>query len=634
MSTKIIYCSIPSKTLAVAIASNAYSFKLNDIKKWNGDDLVAGDFGTTAWAVFRNTANTKIEIMRIDPTTIASNSITIVKRGLSPEGGNYDTEVVALMSDWNANETIVELGTNPPQIYNELLRKNDDETITSVITFTDPNIPAMDVYSAPTDDKQLATKKYVDDIASGGTASINRIVVAGTAGETVAAGNLVYWDATDKEWKLCDADTAATVENVLLGIAQGAGTDGNTISGGVLLFGLDSNQTGLTVGVLYYAGNTAGGISSSAGTTEVTVGISKSATTLYFCPRFNQQINEDIQDALGGSDGTPSNSNKYLTQTGFIKATECYAASTTGNDTYVVAISPAPSALVAGMRIRFKPDTANTGACSLQVNDLTAKAIKVNVSDDPPTGTIIANQVVEVVYDGTNFQLISTPNALNAGATSAADNFHKHTTPIAGINGLETGLFDYQIRLTNDNDGGLGTMTLTEVFGITKCIATNTNAYVENNYLIGSQAGYLAMNNAKDIKIQVAVLFNNATGEEGFGLTGLKNYLYDYDYVHSGDGQAFIGFVANNSTLYAKTANSTTETKTEIAGASFSGWHIYTIEWNVGVNVKFYIDGVLVATHTTNLPDNTQTTSLYFGVGMSTNADATWISPVKVSMEL
>lgn len=159
---------------------------------------------------------------------------------------------------------------------------------------------------------QFATKAYVDATATG-TTNFDQVVIAGNAGATVSAGQLVYLDVADGEWKLCDADTAWTVDNIVLGIAQWAGTDGNTITGGVLTYGLDSNQTGLTNNTVYYASNTAGGISTSAGTTEVTVGVSRSTTSLFFDPRYNQQITEDIQDALAGTSGTPSSTNKYVT---------------------------------------------------------------------------------------------------------------------------------------------------------------------------------------------------------------------------------------------------------------------------------------------------------------------------------
>lgn len=192
----------------------------------------------------------------------------------------------------HAGGTILIISNSAP-FYNELSAKDNDETITSQYTFTDPKIPVMDVYSAPTDDTQFATKKYVDDIASGGTTSINRIVVAGTAGETVAAGEVVYFDTTDKEWKLADGSSVATCDNVLLGIAQGAGTNGNIISGGVLLEGLDSNQTGFTAGDTLYISDTAGTIASSAGTISKKVGYAKSATEIYFKVDTNDLLRAD-----------------------------------------------------------------------------------------------------------------------------------------------------------------------------------------------------------------------------------------------------------------------------------------------------------------------------------------------------
>lgn len=84
-----------------------------------------------------------------------------------------------------------------------------------------------------------------------------------------------------------------------------------------------------------------------------------------------------------------------------------YAADSVGTDAYAITLSPAPAAYVAGMTINFKAGTANTGAATLKINALAAITIKKNVSADLATGDILVNQIVTVVYDGTNFQLIS-----------------------------------------------------------------------------------------------------------------------------------------------------------------------------------------------------------------------------------
>lgn len=84
-----------------------------------------------------------------------------------------------------------------------------------------------------------------------------------------------------------------------------------------------------------------------------------------------------------------------------------YQADSVGTDAYAITCTPAPTAYTTGMRFTFKAGTANTGACTLNVNSLGAKTIKKNVTADLSTGDILVDQIVEVVYDGTNFQMVS-----------------------------------------------------------------------------------------------------------------------------------------------------------------------------------------------------------------------------------
>lgn len=301
--------TVPSKRLAASITAASTTIQLNNIQGWDGNDLTSSDFGTRLFAVLRNDTNTAMEIVELDPSTIASSSITILARGLKFTG-DLSTEVTANKLSWVKNETIVELGTHVPQLLNHMVQIIGAQTIAGVKTFS--SLPATTAGDA-VGDNDLVRKAQLD-AATLGQIGTDKLIVSGNAGETIADGELVYFDAvTNNEWMKCDADTAASVDNVILGIAQGAGTDGNAISGGILLFGVDDAQSGMTAGDPMYTSNTAGAIASSAGTTEVTVGIAKSATELYFYPRYNQEITEDIQDALTGTSGTPSASNKYVT---------------------------------------------------------------------------------------------------------------------------------------------------------------------------------------------------------------------------------------------------------------------------------------------------------------------------------
>lgn len=84
-----------------------------------------------------------------------------------------------------------------------------------------------------------------------------------------------------------------------------------------------------------------------------------------------------------------------------------YAADAGANDTYAITLAPAPTAYTTGMVVNFKANTLNTGAATLNVNSLGAKTIKKSYNSDLETGDILANQLVSVIYDGTNFQLLS-----------------------------------------------------------------------------------------------------------------------------------------------------------------------------------------------------------------------------------
>lgn len=99
-----------------------------------------------------------------------------------------------------------------------------------------------------------------------------------------------------------------------------------------------------------------------------------------------------------------------------------YAAGTlsgaAGSEVFAVTLSPAATAYTAGMVVRFKAGTAISGAVDVNVNALGAKSIFCNVTDELVTGDILQNQLVEIVYDGTNFQFVGaeaklTPSKLN-----------------------------------------------------------------------------------------------------------------------------------------------------------------------------------------------------------------------------
>lgn len=86
-----------------------------------------------------------------------------------------------------------------------------------------------------------------------------------------------------------------------------------------------------------------------------------------------------------------------------------YAVDTASNDTYLAQVSGIGS-YITGLYVLLNPVTDNTGACTLNINGLGAKALKTVLAADPGDDHIDASQIVPLCYDGTNF-VILTPDS-------------------------------------------------------------------------------------------------------------------------------------------------------------------------------------------------------------------------------
>lgn len=77
------------------------------------------------------------------------------------------------------------------------------------------------------------------------------------------------------------------------------------------------------------------------------------------------------------------------------------------NDSYTITASPVPLAYVQGMIVVFRANTVNTGAASINVNNLGVKTIVKRVSTTLANGDIPALQWCMLVFDGTNFVILN-----------------------------------------------------------------------------------------------------------------------------------------------------------------------------------------------------------------------------------
>ncbi len=89
------------------------------------------------------------------------------------------------------------------------------------------------------------------------------------------------------------------------------------------------------------------------------------------------------------------------------RSTTTNFAAATGVDAIAVLLSPALPAYTAGLRITFVPAGANTGDATLEANGLGAVPLRKNINAPLDSGDLHAGIPVQVIYDGTAFQVTS-----------------------------------------------------------------------------------------------------------------------------------------------------------------------------------------------------------------------------------
>lgn len=98
-----------------------------------------------------------------------------------------------------------------------------------------------------------------------------------------------------------------------------------------------------------------------------------------------------------------------------------YAAAGGVADAYTVTLAPAIAAYTTGQLLTFRANAANTGSSTVNVNGLGVKTIKKNGDQDLAADDIKNGQIVTVIYDGTNFQMVSHLGNAGGGGGGGAD---------------------------------------------------------------------------------------------------------------------------------------------------------------------------------------------------------------------
>lgn len=264
--------TIPPKRLAETIDASATTFQISDILGFDGVDLTSATIGDTLYGSFQDTSGTILELFKIDTSTIASASITMSKRGLQFNEDGTETEVAANKLLWIKNQTIINLGTNPPALFKRFVDKVTDETVAGVKTFSSiPVLPA----SNPSTGNQATRKTYVDTQDATLQTNIDGKVSL-TGNETVAG--IKTFSSSPVVPTGGSGTQAANATDIANAITGASGTATNLVNGTLKL-----------------------SVAAASAPDPIAVGDND--------PRVPTQ---DENDALDGT-GTPSSSNKYVT---------------------------------------------------------------------------------------------------------------------------------------------------------------------------------------------------------------------------------------------------------------------------------------------------------------------------------
>jgi hypothetical protein len=93
-----------------------------------------------------------------------------------------------------------------------------------------------------------------------------------------------------------------------------------------------------------------------------------------------------------------------------VMQTSLYCSDAGSTDAYACSLSPAITAYVLHTAYRFKANTANTGAATVNLNSLgaiTIKKVQGAITTDLVDNDIRVGQEIVVIYDGTNMQMVS-----------------------------------------------------------------------------------------------------------------------------------------------------------------------------------------------------------------------------------
>lgn len=247
-----------------------------------------------------------------------------------------------------------------------------------------------------------------------------------------------------------------------------------------------------------------------------------------------------------------------------------------------------------------------------------------NITQLDINSTLLTSSAAELnKLDGASANVTATNlNTLTAG--SNAESLHGHYSYDSFKNLSEAGTPYIFISGTNTFTDNITSGSIIDYIVYS---TIRSNSPVGSDAIATKQLGHDASGgapyNIRDVDISVAFSaeqYKAAAQDVFLGLHENNLAAVPADATNTDD---HYGFFIQDGTLYASNANGTTQTKTDISsGITVTDNHFFEIVIDAGTDVKFYVDGTLKATHTTNLTSGSGALYLVFGNTSQGTADS------------
>ena len=163
-----------------------------------------------------------------------------------------------------------------------------------------------------------------------------------------------------------------------------------------------------------------------------------------------------------------------------------------GTDTITATVSPALTAYASGQMFAFVAANTNTGAVTINISSLGAKAITKNGNTALSAGDLTANYLFVVVYDGTQFQVVGVSATTFTNLTISG----VLTLSGAGVQltSSGTGAWKMPVGTTGQQPtGATGLIRMNSTTGFPEWYDTESSAWIQFNKAPNYSVNYLVV---------------------------------------------------------------------------------------------------------------------------------------------